>query len=599
MSDTVTVRFAEYDTHLHPRAVSNAQEFYDHEIGDQNINNGTEVVWKKRGTGRPKKILKDNRLGSVYIKFIMWNLETVQKIQNLKAIADSEGRIVVFPVYDEDNELSRVVLVPDESIIDNLFRAGYHGFGDEIELEFPEAERPSPFNRQLLFRNVNGNNLLSTTDDDQLYVTQIDSGNMLIRLNRLPNMKSLFEPETGKEWALQQVDDLSAGTDPTRTGDYLYQLKVIKHSTYTNAYMYSTRWLKVENIGKGTLAANWAVNDKVCLYNPFVGFTVPQLNDPIVEKYGSGWRSTYVGPGGLFRHSDGDFVLLVNGNESGVGYTIGSFKGATLETLAVQNGDSPHVWYSGSTNWREDQIFASGNPIWLPDENKWFSVANGYSGTDSKWRIGWFKFDENFNDIEIASSEIIDSSGSSNGLIAGSVLFYKNKYWMIYTDRDDNANPNSATDGWSLKYATATSIAGPYTEVGTIASGNLINNGLWRSSHVDNACAFLWAGELYVVAGGTAWYKYSGTRGNRVYGLFKYDEATQAWDEYTGNPVAMQPQAGQYIWDSDYSWCYDHTGGYPCIYTDKLARKLYFISSYNSTADSYQIGYSEMDLKFI
>lgn len=597
-TDVIAVRFREYDTHMHARAVTNKQDFYDHEVRPGEIHNGTEVITKRLGNGAPKKIFRADRFGYVRLVFKVWNTNTLDKIMNLRALADSQGRIIMHPVYEDDSDLFRIVLLPDEQILDNLLVAGRFSGGDEVEIIFDEVEHPLPF-RQILFRNVSENNLLSTTDDDPIEVTQVDSGNSLIRLSHLPNIACLFEPESGKQWALQHQEDTTGSADPSRTGDYTHQLKITEHSTYTKEYLYKTKWLQYAEVGRGTIA-DFGVGDKVCLYNPFLGFHDGTLMaNYVVQMSGSGWRQTYVGPGGLLKHTDGEWILLVNGYQSGVGYSVGSFKGAALTSasLVVQNSDNAQFVVSGvASNWREDQIFAGGSVLWIPDENKHIVYMAGYSSTAAKWRIAYAKFDEEFYNVSYPSSEIIDSSGSSNGFLAPSVLQYKGKYWMAYIDRSDNANPELATGGWKLRYAISDEPEGTFVDQGMLGYGRLTNDGIYRSCHMDNCALILWKGELYCISGGTSWYLDSGTRANRVFGLWKYNEATAAWEEDIRSPIVFNPLYGSDIWGSSYQYCSDHTGGYPTWYLDELNRKLYFLFSSNTGTDTYMVHKVDWDL---
>ena len=595
---SIALKFAEYDTHFHPRAVSNAQNFYEHEILDIDIDPGVETIIKRLGTGKPKKIIRENRYGKVLVSFRIWSNDTLKKLQNLKALADDEGRLIVFPAYISNSNLYRVVMLPDEAILDNLLIAGRYA-DKNINLEFIEIEHDFPL-RQVLFRTVEGNNLDSTTDGTQLKIVQIDTGNSLIRLNKIPNVASIFEPESGNEWCLESVDDTDGAADPARTGDYTHHLKIVQHATYTKEYLYAERWVKVETVGRGALN-DFSINEKVALYNPFISqFNAQRWQDHIVEKSSTtGWRDLYVSAGGAFKHTDGDFVLIINGNQSGVGYSIGSFKGNNLNNLAVQNNDNAHFVPSGvASNWREDQLFSSSLPIWLPDKNKYIIHCSGYSGTDGKWRIGWVKFDEDFNDIEYAGSEIIDSAGSSAGMYAVSVVQYKGKYWMAFTDRGNSASPDTSP-GWKLRYAIADEPDGTFTDQGEIAAGLSSNDGLWRGSHIDANAMFLWRGELYCLPGGTARYLASGVRANRVYGLFKYDEGEQDWVEDSRSPVLVNPMYGDQIWDSAYSWCNDHCGGYPIMFEDKLNRKLYLFLAITAGSNNYRVGYVDWDLQRI
>ncbi|MCK5738488.1 hypothetical protein KAH55_04875, partial [bacterium] len=137
-----------------------------------------------------------------------------------------------------------------------------------------------------------------------------------------------------------------------------------------------------------------------------------------------------------------------------------------------------------------------------------------------------------------------------------------------------------------------------FVDAGMIAEG-LVSvddlDGYWRSRCVDMATPFIWRNQLYCLAGGTSNRMRSATRGNRVYGFFKWDERTQAWIEDTRNPLIMNPLAN--TWHAtDYDWCSDHMGGYPCFWADEQERYLYLFTSYTDGSDGYVVGYTFWDL---
>lgn len=595
------VKFHAYNRHGHIEAVSNEIDFYDYEIRDNPIDRGDRIILKRLGTGKPKKILFEDRFGGVPITFKIKD-STLTKIKQLKALADSEGRVIVYPAYTKKPTLSRVVILPDDQIIEQLFIAGYEKGNEDVTVEFMEVEHELPVN-MLMIRNKDLDNTLSTTDGTPIYVTQIDAANNMIRLNWLPNIKSLFEPDSGYEWALVNLelnDGLPADPDPSRAGNYTHSMKIIKHSTYSNQYMYETKWLKYSEASG--LEAAWNVNDRVMLFNPFVGkFDKAGLKDYIVTyDAGTAWRSDYVTAGPAYKHSDGDWVVIVNGRNSGTSvYTVGAAKGPTLTAaaLAFMNSDAPVITYLGSAGWYNKQIICS-SILPIPDVKhpQYIGFCSGYTG--AKWKIGWVKFDEDFQSVTYltAGSETVDSSGSSNGLINPSVVLYKGQYWMAYIDRSDNANPELATGGWKVKIAKCSTIDGTYVYDHQICAGRLTNDGSWRSCHCDAVGLYIHKGELYALVGGTPWYLDSGLRGTREYGLFKYDELTAAWVEDRRSPILMNPIDGVDIWGASYTAATDHMGGYPFFYHDEYNNTLYLFFSMNNSSDNYSIFVVYFDL---
>lgn len=439
-----------------------------------------------------------------------------------------------------------------------------------------------------LVRNEEMNNLLSTADGTEITVTSAPLGGD-ISLSWLPYIPSIWSPAIGHEWALMNLETWP-GTEPTRSGDAQDILR-ITGGTFSSKDLHY--------VSEKGLETNWSVGDRVALYNPFLSWDLHKIDNPIISNNASAsWRSGYVLQGGLFKHSNGNYILLVNGTPSSLVYSqIGAFQSSDLINWTVLNNDTA-VFVKGGTGWRQDAILASGRIFKLPGEDRYICHCYGYNATDAKYRIGWIKFDEDFSigSIEYSSGEILDSTGIANGYYGIASIRYGSKWRMAYCNRK-NGNPD--TDQWETREAFADVPEGPFTYSATILTGGSTNDGSIRSSHTDHHYYFLWKGRLYLIIGCTSRYKYSGNRGNRVYGLFYWDEklATPAWVENPHNPIFINPFYGDEVWnDGDWDWDADHLGISPTLFVNPTDGKLYMFFTANHGTDTYKIGVATIDL---
>jgi len=422
----------------------------------------------------------------------------------------------------------------------------------------------------------------------EIFVTAINTGTNSVTLSWIPYIESLVSPTTNYEWGLLNLETMSGGADPDVDGDIVEAFSLDSGTYSTRVFTYTD--------ARGA-EGNWTVGDRVALINPYEGnFDWPSAN-PIISKSGAGWRATYVAAGGCFHHSDGSLVLLVSGNDGA--YEIGAFKsdGTDWTSWSVLNSDSPIFTASGNSDWYHAQIFAGGSVFKLPNEDRFIAYVSGYTGT--KWKIGWIKFDEDFSagSIEYAPDEIIDSSGATNGLVAPSVIYYAGKYRMAYTDRNDNSSPVNSTNPWKSKEAFSNTPEGTFTYSADICSGRTGNAGSWREGWTDNHCYFMWKGKLCLIMGGTSRYSTSGTRANRVNGLWYWDEklATPAWVEDKRNPIWTGLLYGSDLWAGIDDWAEDHLGGYWCMAINPTNGKLYVFFTAKNT--DYAIGIMTMDMQ--
>ena len=442
--------------------------------------------------------------------------------------------------------------------------------------------------KQVLYRNEEMNNNLSTADGTEITVSAIYTSGDSITLSWLPYVSTICSPMSGKEWALMDLENISPA-DPAVSGDYSDILKITSGN-------YSTRTLHY-NIAQGS-DANWSVGDKIALYNPYISNLVWNTNNPIISN-SSGWRATYVAPLGGFHHSDGSYVLLVMGMDAYGVKTTGAFKsdGRDWTTWTVLNSDNA-IFTSGGSGWRADG-FVGGPVLKLPNEDRYIMYGFGYNSTDTRYRIGWVKFDEDFTSgsIEYSDNEILTSSG--NGFAHPTVIQYGARWRMAVSCRDDNPSPISSSNPWSIIESYSSIPEGPFTASDTILVGRTTNDGIYNSSHSDIPSYFSWKGRLYMFVGATSRYKYSGTRANREFGLYYWNdrESTPSWVADPRNPILINPMYSDNVWPGVDDWAKDHIGAHPVIAFNKDDGKMYIFFSANTTTDTYKIGIVTMDIQ--
>lgn len=444
-------------------------------------------------------------------------------------------------------------------------------------------------------RNEEMNNLLDTAAGTEITVTALNTTTKSVTFSWVPYIKTLFNPTSGKEWAAQNLRLTTGPADPSRSGDYT-NIFILSSGTYsTKTFTYTSPR------GADT---DWLVGDKITFYNPFESnYDFPSGLPIISNSAGSSWRQQYVLSGGTFKHSNGDYIVMVIGTNSQlVACTTGAASASQSDftTWTLLNSDTPIFSGSGINDWRRDAI-AVTSVIKLNQDDRYIGYCYGYNSLDAKWRLGWVKFDEDFStdSIEYSSGEIIDSSGSSNGFYGVSVIRYGTQYRMVYCDRDDNANPDLSTNPWSSKEAFSDTPEGMFVYNNTICTGRSTNDGIYRSNHTDHHCYFLYKGRLYLLVGGTARYLDSGTRGNRAFGMFYWDErkATPAWVEDIRSPIFINTFYGDQLWGTDYDWQADHTGIAPYMMTNSYDGKIYLFFNATHGSDNYRIGLVSIDIQ--
>ena len=443
--------------------------------------------------------------------------------------------------------------------------------------------------KQSLYRNEEMDNTLDVSAGTEIEVSSVDTTAGTITLTWVPYVSSIFAPVAGKEWALVNLENMNSGTDPSLVGDYTTILKI-------TSGVYSTGVLVYE-VAAGIIG-DWTAGDTVMLFNPLVSNIVWDENNPHF-KNGDGIYNLYANPGGGFYHSDGSYIILVNGSTAPNVGGIGAYKssGNDWKTWTKMSSGAAIFSPTGS-GWMKGKIANGGHVIKLPNEDRYIAYLSGYNATTGKWAIGWVKFDEDFTaaSIEYASAEIIDSSGSADGLELGDVIYYGGKYRMVYIDRVDG-DPTSTA--WVWKEAFCDTPDGTFASSVTIQTTKTSDDGTYWSSHIDGAAFMPWKGRLYCWIAGTSRYSSSGTRANRVFGLWYLDEIsgdTLDWVEDVRNPILINPFYANHIW-TGYDWASDHLGRQISLAMHPTNGRLYIFLNAGRGTDTYQGGIATINVE--
>jgi hypothetical protein len=405
-------------------------------------------------------------------------------------------------------------------------------------------------------------------------IEAIDTTAKTITLSWVPHIPSIINPEVGKQWVVGE----GPGAEPSRNGQNHAYVRITGGSFATRVLTY--------DISRDT--PSLAVGSRVYFYNIHANgwaFNQGLAQHLILRKAGT-YYSRMTGPGGIYKHSDGKYRMVVNGYD-GTTWRVGLFQSDNLATWTSVS-DTPAVGEAAGT-WRPQGIHIT-SVIKHPTENRYIGYAYGQGGTPFMMRIGWVKFDENMQNIEFSPTEIIDVEDTSSGLYEPSVIFYNGKYRMVVAART-NVLPD---DGWQMWEYESLTPEGPWVKItSTIdttstAIRNVKSN--FRNGHSTETCPFIFNGKLYMIICGTSRWNWSGNRGSRQFGILAYNDSESRWENYAPGIVMGSYQFSNTVWNRPEG----HTGGSPVIFN--TGDKLYLFFALTLSSDSYQVVGSSFNL---
>lgn len=446
--------------------------------------------------------------------------------------------------------------------------------------------------QQCWYRNHSCDNTKSTSDSTPITITSVSTTNGTfnganydgyIILSWVPYRTSIFSPVVGEEWAAIDLEYMDGGSDPSRTGDYILRLKIIGGVYADKKLYYAVDYGSEENL---------AQTHKILLYNPHYsacGWDWLNSGNSLLGPYGSGWRSQYIFPSGVFKHSDGTYRMVVTGVDGSNINSIGGASSSDLINWTILNSDSPYFAPSGASDWRHASLFGGSGLYYLDHEQKYYQICCGKNAS-GRYTLGWIKFDENFENAEYAVDEPVSRTASYDHWFP-SVCKYGSRWILTYTVD----NSPSDVDNWIWKQAYANRPEGPYGDVADVFGSTELtamdaNDGIFCSSHFTDIMPFIWRGRMYALAFGASHYKYSGNRANALMGLLYWNEreGTPHWEIDPRSPIFFNAiYASNTLWGSNFMWQNDHLGGRICLYQEN--QFTYFFFSANSGTDTYRV----------
>jgi len=442
--------------------------------------------------------------------------------------------------------------------------------GKEISTDFGLDKIFSP----IIINTEEVNQFLTTPTP--ITITAIDTVANTVTLSYLPYITEIWNPTIGKEW----IVGMGEGTDGQRAGQDQAYLRITGGNYATKTLNYDlTRY-----------EANFVVGSVVYLYNIFNNKNYNfGLSTPLISASAGTYYSQQAKPGGLFKHSDGTYRMLVNGY-NGTTWQVGVFSSPDLQTWTPMFSSAPVFTY-GTASWNVVEIYSTAL-LKDPINNGYIAYCQGKVTTSSN--VGWVRFDEDFTNIEYAPTDIIDLTGTDSGVSSPDVTYFKGKYRLLVTNRSGVLD----SVGWGQREYVSYDPLGPWTletedvfdSTTTYSSGPWRNQQYnYRSSHVDDSRYFIYNNELYALLGGTSRWNKSGSRGERIYGVSYYDRENDTfkensrWRDIGWGPVAGSYQFANVIWNVPEG----HVGGTTIIYVENNI--MYIFYSITQVSNQYEM----------
>lgn len=433
--------------------------------------------------------------------------------------------------------------------------------------------------KQCFYRNEEMNNNLPTSMGRSIKIVEANPES--ITLSWLPNIPELFNPGNNNQWALLILDFPEEIRDPGAGGfDYTDSLLITGGD-------YDSRTLNYQ-AEIHTSLTKWK-NRHVVLYNPFRNWDIrpaPLVNLP----KNAAWCSKYIAPAAMFQRSDGKYILLANGENrktfaEAPTQQVGAFISADPwnEPFTPLNNNESYFKHNEVPQMQDS--FQITSLIRSEEPGYWIGYGNGRSGTD--WNIVAVKFDEDFRDFQYYTELLKSKPKVKNGMYFPTVIKYQDSYRMMWVNRWEK-NPAS----WDLYEGLADSELGKF-DFNRVKSNPVLkpathNDGIFRSNHTHQPTYFIENDSLYLTYDGTSRWKTSGNRGNRLFGVARYNSDLEMWIEDARNPLFINPLYGDRLWGPQWNWCNDHLGGVQFLYRLDSQKVLFFYSAC-AGRDSYRI----------
>lgn len=390
-------------------------------------------------------------------------------------------------------------------------------------------------------------------------ITDINGGGKVITLdNPLPVLEGLNED--GRDsvydyWGLYKS---------------YYQLVQIESADYeANTITYSS------------IVGGFLVGDKVTFFNPFRKGRMVNT-DPLLTPSQLAWCSSDPNPGGILKHSDGSYKMLVNGITGS--YRIGLATSDDLATWTPEGSSAiflPGVAPFDDTWMSSGGLFCTSNPLEIVGSPGQYYLPLTIKNSGGLWEAFFCIIDEDMNVLSVMDDPIsITGYSNTHGNTNGGIAYHDGSYKMTICHR------TTALQDWTVfELVLGDVMNGEVLEVNqiTVADGS----STWIGNHVDQANLIVYNDELYTIIGGTGTGGESTNEvysGNRCYGIFSKIDGN--WVNSKKNPVISAPIEGETIWGNDLLWATDHAGGYGGWIIENNI--FYFFISMNNGTGTYR-----------
>jgi hypothetical protein len=418
--------------------------------------------------------------------------------------------------------------------------------------------------RPVMIRNVERMNHPWPATETRWHITAHDIVNKIITLDLdLPVEILDFSTDTDKRWQLQ--------------GD----------SAGDNIQITAIDW-SAKKIYYTTLRGTLAVGSHVTFWNPFRTFCMNPLTSVIGPN---SWATTYVSPGGIWLHTDGDYRMIVNGWDGSHGMT-GLYKSSDLLTWTDVTGayyyhanvhPFDEAWCVGAeTHW------TACSPVKVVGTANYAKAFQGLNAS-GRGEVGIVIFDEDFSIVTMPAAGITVPGytlDSTHHYIPGGMVYYNDNLYL--TIRYQTTPTGSGDKILIMKYDIATNTCSDVEEVG----GNLDDS--FCELTLQQPCPFVLNGELFVWAAGentTADPPIGPT--NEIYGL--YHKRYGTWQPHMQNPIIANPMYGENVYPGC-DWAIDHMGTSLCFI--QRGNYLYLFVSMCLAINTYKIAKMDMLLPF-
>ena len=418
-------------------------------------------------------------------------------------------------------------------------------------------------------QNTERNNFTTSAVGQTRYkITIHDTVNKIITFDQpLPTELS----EAGTDWSKRWI--------ATATPGVLVYISSVDFANKSITYSYKT----------GTLS----VGNNVCFCNPYRVWT----QNPVYYIIGpdTTWAETYPGVGPIWKHSDGDYRMIVNGYTKYVSNYMALFKSSDLITWTNVDGTGNYKYKAGEAPFNKTwctgttmSILGGCVKITSGIYSNYYAVTNIGRNTSGACYAGVVIIDEDFNIIYIPDNPLTIPGypllSSSYLHLAYGTYSFNNKLYANISYRNYTVSPWEdisllcELDKWDDPtvinvekiFSTLDYPNTPLAENAYVFDFLEYRNTLyafvvfetWESANLNDTPLF---------------------RNFEVGVMYKENDS---WVMYPQSPIIINPVAASGVWSGTY-WCSDSLGN-GIFY--RIGNQLNFLFNGKEGADTYKIG---------